>query len=123
MSELPEYDAGRLSVSGSQLRVSVLRGLLVLLGVAGLVVAALWIFALAYLLSDSNHPLAAYERRSLTILAAVGIASLGLAAGSAFTYATTTRKIWIAGVLTGAAFAIPVLVVWIELGDVFGGSD
>jgi hypothetical protein len=93
------------------------------MGVGGLVVATLWIVALAYLLGDSDHPLAAYERRSLTILAAVGIASLGLAAASAIAYARTPSRVWSSGVLVGAAFATPVLVVWIELGNVFGGSD
>lgn len=104
----------------------VLRSFLAVIAVAALVCAALWTYGLVDALAANYDPdpaLAGYERRSLTILGALGIGALVIVGGSGLAYVRTAAKAWIAPVIAGSACAIPVLVVWIDLWNVFGGSD
>jgi len=93
---------------------------------AALVVAALWVYALMDALAanyDPNPRLAGYERRALTILGGLGIGALVVVGGSGLAYARTAAKRWVAPVIAGSVCAIPVFIVWIDLWEVFSGSD
>jgi len=104
----------------------ILRGFLALVAVAALVIAVLWTWWLTYLLGENGgpgHSLVGYERRSLIILGVLGIGALVVVFGSGLAYARTAARAWITPVIAGSVCAIPVLVVWIDLGEVFGGSN
>ncbi len=104
----------------------ILRSFLAGMAAGALVFAALWTYELVDALAadyDPNPGLAGYERRSLTILGALGIGALVVAGGSGLAYARTAAKRWIAPVIAGSVCAIPVFVVWIDLWEVFSGSD
>jgi hypothetical protein len=100
----------------------ILRGFAAILGVAALVVAVLWTYALAYALGD-EYSLEGFQSRDLIILGVLGIAASLTAGGSGLTYARTMGKMWIPPLVAGTICAIPVLIVWIDLWERFGGSD
>ena len=96
------------------------------LAIGALVIAFLWTYVLVDALRANYDPdprLAGNERRSLSILGALGIGTLVAAAGSVLSYIRTRSKASVAGATAGAACAIPVLVVWIDLWEKFSGSD
>jgi len=103
----------------------ILRGFFALLAIAALVVAVLWTTGLIYALGEDfkGPALVGYERRSIVILAVVGIGALFLAGGSGLAYARTAARRWIPLVVAAALCAIPILVVWIDLVEVFSGSS
>jgi hypothetical protein len=104
----------------------ILRSFLAVAALAALGVAVLWTYALADVLGANYDPdprLAGYERRSLTILGVLGIGALLVAGGSGVAYARTAARVWITGVVSGSVCGIPVLVVWIDLWEVFAGTD
>ncbi len=103
-----------------------LRIFLAVVAGAALGVAVLWTYALADVLGANYDPdprLFGYQRSSLTILGVLGIGSLFLAAGSGLTYARTAARVWIIGVVAASVCGIPVLVVWIDLWEVFSGTN
>ncbi len=94
--------------------------------VAALGIAVVWTYSLVYVLGANYDPspaLAGYERRSLTILGLLGIGSLLVAGGSGAAYARTAARVWITGVVLASVCGIPVLFVWVDLYEVFGGTD
>lgn len=111
-------------VAGSS-RGLILRGFIALVAVAAIIIAVLWTWALVFALGEDFHgpALVGYERRSIVILGVLGIGALVVAGGSGFAYAWTTAKAWITPVVAGGVCAIPVFVVWIDLYEVFSGSN
>lgn len=97
-----------------------------MLAIGALVIAVLWTWVLIDALRANYDPdprLSGNERRSLIIVGALGIGALVAAATSGLVYVRTGSKTSVAGAVVGAVCAIPLLVVWIDLWDEFGGSD
>lgn len=93
---------------------------------AALVIAVLWTYLLLDALAANYDPdpaLAPYERRSLIMLAVPGIGALVAVFGSGLAYARTAARFWITFVVAGSVCAIPVLLVWIDMWEVFTGTD
>ena len=104
----------------------ILRGLLAVVAVVALVIAALWTYLLLDALAadyDPDPALAPYERRALIILGALGIGALIVTGSAGLAYARTAAQTWITSAVAGIVCAIPVLVVWIDLWEVFSGTD
>jgi hypothetical protein len=104
----------------------ILRRFLACVAAAALGIAILWTYLLLDALAADYDPdpgLAPYERRSLIMLAVLGIGALVVVCGSGLAYARTAAQAWITPVVAGSLCAIPVLVVWIDLWAVFSGTD
>ena len=104
----------------------ILRGFFALVGVAALAIAVLWTWGLIYVLGESRgpgHSLVGYECRSLIILGVLGMGALIVVFGCGLAYARTAARAWITPVIAGSVCAIPILVVWIDLAEVFSGSN
>jgi hypothetical protein len=95
--------------------------------IAALVMALLWTYELVSTLNPGyptrRHSLVRYERHALLIFGVLGIGAFVTVSASGVMYVRTAAKGWITGMVGGSVYAIASLVAWLDLWEVFTGSD